>query len=129
VGGLGLEASAGAFAPSIVPVALGYVVAHYYSFAVVEAQNAFIRLSDPLGTGGNWLGLSHLQASYAFVGPTVVADLQVGAIVVGHVLGVIVAHDRAVKLFPRSRAVVGQIPLLVLMVTLTCGGLFLLFWD
>jgi hypothetical protein len=129
VGGLGLEASAGAFAPSIVPVALGYVVAHYYSFFVVEAQTAFIRLSDPLGIGANWLGLSGLQASYALVGPTAVADVQVGAIVVGHVLGVIVAHDRAVKLFPHSRAVVGQIPLLVLMVTLTCGGLFLLFWD
>lgn len=128
-GGLGLAASAGAFAPSLVPVALGYVVAHYYSFGVVEAQNAFVRLSDPLGTGANWLGLSHLQASYALVGPTAVADVQVGAIVVGHVLGVIVAHDRAVKLFPRSKAVLGQIPLLVLMVALTCGGLFLLFWD
>lgn len=129
VGGLGLEASAGAFAPSVVPVALGYVVAHYYSFFVVEVQNAAIRLSDPLGTGANWLGLTHLQPSYALVGPTAVADVQVAAIVVGHVLGVIVAHDRAVKLFPRSRAVAGQIPLLVLMVALTCGGLFLLFWD
>jgi hypothetical protein len=63
------------------------------------------------------------------VTPTIVADVQVAAIVVGHVLGVVVAHDRAVKLFPRSKAVVGQIPLLVLMVTLTCLGLFLLFWD
>jgi hypothetical protein len=129
VGGLGLAASAGAFAPSIVPVALGYVVAHYYSFFVVEVQHGFVRLSDPLGIGANWLGLSGLQASFALVGPTAVADVQVAAIVVGHVLGVIVAHDRAVKLFPRSKAVVGQIPLLVLMVALTCGGLFLLFWD
>jgi hypothetical protein len=45
------------------------------------------------------------------------------------VLGVVVAHDRAVRLFPRARAVIGQLPLLVLMVTLTCLGLFLLFWD
>jgi hypothetical protein len=128
-GGLGVVESARAFAPSVVPVALGYVVAHYYSFFVVEVQNAFIRLSDPLGAGANWLGLSHLQPSYALAGPTAVADVQVAAIVAGHVLGVVVAHDRAVKLFPRSRAVVGQIPLLVLMVALTCGGLFLLFWD
>ena len=129
IGGLRLEPSVMAFAPSVVPVAMGYVVAHYYSFFVVEAQNAFIRLSDPLGIGADWLGTSHLQASYALAGPTTVADVQVGAIVVGHVLGVIVAHDRAVQLFPRARAVVGQIPLLVLMLTLTCGGLFLLFWD
>jgi hypothetical protein len=129
VGGIDVRAAAGAFAPSVVPVALGYVVAHYYSFFVVEGQRAFIRLSDPLGIGANWLGTSYLQPSYVLATPTIVANVQVAAIVAGHVLGVVVAHDRAVKLFPRPRAVVGQIPLLVLMVTLTCLGLFLLFWD
>jgi hypothetical protein len=129
VGGMGVREATNAFAPSIVPVALGYVVAHYYSFFVVEGQQGFIRLSDPLGIGANWLGAAHLQPSYALVTPTLVANTQVLAIVVGHVLGVIVAHDRAVTLFPRARAVAGQIPLLVLMVTLTCLGLFLLFWD
>ena len=129
LGGIGLRAAAGAFAPSLVPVALGYVVAHYYSFFAVEAQNAVIRLSDPLGTGANWLGTAHLQPSYALATPTIVANAQVLAIVVGHVLGVVVAHDRAVGLFPRRTAVVGQIPLLVLMVVLTCLGLFLLFWG
>jgi hypothetical protein len=129
VGGTGAREAAGAFAPSIVPVALGYLVAHYYSFLVVEGQRAFIRLSDPLGIGANWLGTANLQPSYAPATPAIVANAQVLAIVVGHVLGVIVAHDRAVALFPRARAVVGQIPLLVLMVSLTCLGLFLLFWD
>jgi hypothetical protein len=129
VGGLEPVAAAHAFAPSVVPVALGYVVAHYYSFFMVEAQNAVIRLSDPLGIGANWLGTAHLQPSYALATPTIVADVQVAAIVVGHVLGVVVAHDRAVRLFPRRAAVLGQIPLLVLMVTLTCLGLFLLFWG
>lgn len=129
LGGIGVRESANAFAPSIVPVALGYVVAHYYSFLAVEGQQAFIRLSDPLGIGANWLGTAGLQPSYALVTPSIVANIQVVAIVVGHVLGVIVAHDRAVKLFPRPKAVVGQIPLLALMVTLTCLGLFLLFWD
>ena len=128
IGGLGVREAAGSFAPSVVPVALGYAVAHYYSFFIVEGQRAFIRLSDPLGIGANWLGTGGLQPSYALVTPTIVADVQVAAIVVGHVLGVVVAHDRAVKLFPRSRAVLGQVPLLVLMVTLTCLGLFLLFW-
>jgi hypothetical protein len=129
VGGIGVRPAAALFAPSVVPVALGYVLAHYYSFLAVEGQRAFIRLSDPLGTGANWLGTSHLQVSYALATPVIVANVQVVAIVIGHVLGVVVAHDRAVRLFPRARAVVGQLPLLVLMVTLTCLGLFLLFWD
>ncbi len=45
----------------------------------------------------------------------------------GHVLGVVLAHERAVTLFNRRVAVLGQLPLLVLMVAYTCGGLYLLF--
>jgi hypothetical protein len=122
-----VRALPGLLAPSVVPVALGYVVAHYYSFLVLEGQNAFVKLTDPLGTGADWLGTAGLEPSAALVTPGIVANLQVVAIVVGHVLGVVVAHDRAVSLFPRARAVLGQVPLLVLMVTLTCTGLFLLF--
>lgn len=116
-----------AFAHSVVPIALGYVVAHYYSLLVLEGQNAFIRLSDPLGTGADLLGLSGRAADTALIAPTVVATVQVVAIVVGHALGVVLAHDRAVRLFPRRRAVAGQLPLLALMVAYTCGGLLLLF--
>lgn len=116
------------FAPSVVPVACGYVVAHYYSFLVLESQRALVRLSDPLGIGANWLGTAGLTPNAAWVRPTLVANIMVISIVAGHVLGVVVAHDRAVRLFPRRGAVVGQLPLLVLMVTLTCLGLFLLFW-
>jgi hypothetical protein len=56
-----------------------------------------------------------------------VAVIQVCAVVVGHVLGVVLAHDRAVRLLPHGRAVAGQVPLLVLMVAYTVGGLSLLF--
>lgn len=127
VGGLAPSAMPGAFAHSLVPIALGYVVAHYYSLLVLEGQNALIRLSDPLGTGANLLGLSARAPAYGALQPTLVATVQVVAIVAGHVLGVVLAHDRAVRLFPRRRAVVGQLPLLVMMVAYTCGGLLLLF--
>lgn len=119
----------GLFAASILPVALGYVVAHYYSFFVVEAQRAVIKLSDPWGRGLDVLGTGDLQPGYAAVDPSVVVAVQVLAIVAGHVLGVVVAHERAVATFPRRAAVTGQLPLLVLMVTLTCTGLLLLFAE
>ncbi|GAB3597523.1 hypothetical protein GCM10027446_25790 [Angustibacter peucedani] len=127
VGGARVRSMPGAFAPSLVPVALGYVVAHYWSLLVLEGQNAFLHLDDPLGDGSSWLGLAGRAPNTALLQPTLVATVQVCAIVLGHVLGVVLAHDRAVRLFPRRHAVVGQLPLLVLMVTYTCGGLFLLF--
>ena len=84
-------------------------------------------MSDPLGTGANWLGTAGLHPSRRSSPPGFVAGVQVVAIVTGHVLGVVLAHERAVTLFPRRAAVLGQVPLLVLMVLYTVGGLTLLF--
>lgn len=115
------------FAPSLLPIAAGYLVAHYWSLWVFEGVNGLARLSDPLGTGANWLGTAGVKPSYALIEPTLVATIQMVSIVTGHLLGVVLAHEQAVTLFPRRAAVIGQIPLLVLMVFYTVGGLTLLF--
>ena len=116
-----------AFVHSVVPVALGYVVAHYYTLFAYEGQRGLAKLGDPLSTGADWFGLADLTPNSAPITPALVAAVQVLAVVIGHVVGVVLAHDRAVRLFPRTAAVIGQLPLLVLMVTLTCTGLILLF--
>ena len=116
-----------AFAPSLVPIAAGYLVAHYWSLWVWEGTNGLAKFSDPLGTGADWLGTAGVHPSGALIAPGLVAGIQVVAIITGHVLGVVVAHERALTLFPRRAAVVGQVPLLVLMVLYTVGGLTLLF--
>jgi hypothetical protein len=116
-----------AFVHSVVPVALGYVVAHYYTLFAYEGQRGLAKLGDPLSTGADWFGLARLTPNAAVITPSLVVVVQVLAVVIGHVVGVVLAHDRAVRLFPRRVAVIGQLPLLVLMVTLTCTGLLLLF--
>lgn len=57
---------------------------------------------------------------------TTIAVTQVLAIVLGHVVGVVAAHDRAVRVFPGRAATAGQYPLLAVMVALTAGGISLL---
>jgi hypothetical protein len=125
--GIPVRRLAGQFAPSLLPIAAGYLVAHYWSLWILEGQNTLIKLSDPLGIGANWLGTAGLTANDALLQPTLVATIQVVAIVTGHILGVVLAHERAVTLFQRRVAVIGQVPLLALMVGYTCGGLLLLF--
>jgi hypothetical protein len=115
------------FAHSLVPIVLGYVVAHYWSLLVLVGQQTVIQLSDPLGTGADWLGIGGRGIDTSLAASTLTAVIQVTAVVTGHVLGVVLAHDRAVRLLPRRRAIVGQVPLLVLMVVYTVGGLTLLF--
>ena len=127
VSGIPVRGLAAKFAPSLLPIAAGYVVAHYWSLLIFEGQNALTKLSDPLGIGANWLGTGGLTANAALLAPTLVATIQVVAIVTGHVLGVVLAHERAVTLFERRVAVIGQVPLLALMVGYTFGGLLLLF--
>jgi hypothetical protein len=115
------------FAHTLIPIVAGYVLAHYWSLLVLVGQQTLSQLSDPLGTGANLLGTSSLGVNPALADPSLVAVLQVAAIVAGHVGAVVLAHDRALRLLPRRRAVTGQLPLLVLMVGFTVGGLALLF--
>lgn len=125
--GLPARGVAAQLAPSLIPIAAGYLLAHYWSLLVYQGQNTLALLSDPLGTGANWIGTGHLTPARALLAPTLVAVVQATAIVLGHVLGVVVAHERAITLFERRHAVAGQAPLMVLMILYTVGGLSLLF--
>jgi hypothetical protein len=116
------------FAHSVAPIIVGYIVAHYLSYFVEVGQQTLIQLSDPLGRGDDYLGTADWQVSYWLsTHPTFLAVVKVLAVVTGHVLGVIAAHDRAIKLLPRRHQLTGQLPLLFVMVFFTVGGLYLLF--
>lgn len=116
----------GAFIHSVVPIAVGYAIAHYFSLFLLEGQQAWVLASDPFGTGADWFGTASWTIDFTRVTPRVVAVTQIGAIVVGHVLGVVAAHDRAVTLFQGRAAIRGQYPLLAVMVAYTLGGVALL---
>jgi len=118
--------AAGQYAHTLIPIVAGYIVAHYWSLLVFVGQETVIRFTDPLGTGADWLGLADRRADQTLLNLTFVAVLQVSAVVVGHVIGVILAHDRALRLSP-GRAVRAQIPMVTVMVGYTVGGLSLLF--
>ncbi|WP_307807688.1 hypothetical protein [Nocardioides xinjiangensis] len=116
------------FAHSVVPIIVGYVVAHYLSYFVEYGQTTVIQLSDPFSRGDDYLGTADLQVSYWLSShPTFLAVTKVLAVALGHVVGVVAAHDRAIKLLPRRHQLTGQLPMLVAMVGFTVGGLYLLF--
>lgn len=104
------------FAHSLLPIALGYLTAHYFSLLVTEFPRTVIMAG----------GTDNVPAPAPPLSPGGLATLQVTAVVTGHVLGVVAAHDRSVRLFPPSRAVAGQLPLFVLMIAYTLGGIGLL---
>lgn len=118
----------GRFAHSLVPIVVGYLVAHYLTLLVLEGQRTVIYLSDPLSSGADWLGTAGRGVDQTLATmPALIASVQVLAVVTGHVLGVVAAHDRSVRLFRGRAALLGQLPLLGVMVGYTVGGLLLLF--
>ena len=116
------------FAHSVVPIILGYIVAHYLSYWFEVGQDTLIKASDPLTTGADYLGTGDWSVNYWLsYHPTLLANIKVIAVVLGHVVGVIAAHDRAVRLLPPRHHLTGQLGMLVAMVFFTAGGLYLLF--
>jgi hypothetical protein len=116
------------FAHSVVPIVVGYVVAHYLTYLVEVGQDTLIKASDPFGTGADWFGTGDGRVNYWLsFHPTLLATTKVVAVVLGHVLGVVAAHDRAIRILPRRHQLTGQLPLLVAMIAFTVGGLYLLF--
>jgi hypothetical protein len=116
------------YAFSIIPIIVGYVIAHYLSFLVEIGTQTLIQASDPLSNGSNILGTGTWVIPYWLsYHPTFLAEIKVLSVVLGHVVGVVAAHERAIKLLPRKHQITGQIPLLVAMIAFTVGGLYLLF--
>ncbi|MFD5247519.1 hypothetical protein ACFWIW_23465 [Amycolatopsis sp. NPDC058340] len=97
-----------AFAPSLIPIMVGYTVAHYFSFAVFSGQQGFGSAID-----------------YTVVSTGVIALVQIAGIVAGHVLAVTSAHDRSVGVLRANYVKVGQYPMLALMIGYTALGIAL----
>ena len=115
------------FVLPLVPIAFAYLVAHYFSLFVIQGQFIYSLASDPFGNGWDLFGTVDFAPNLTIVSPETVWYVQVGALVVGHVAGLAIAHDRAVALFENRRdALRSQYPMLGLMVLYTVGGLWLL---
>jgi hypothetical protein len=86
------------YAHSLVPIAVGYVLAHYLTL-LLDVLSAY---------------------------PTPLAVVKVLFVVTGHVLAVVAAHDCALRVLPAHHRLTGQLSMLLLMVAITYTGLFLL---
>ena len=116
------------FVHSFIPIALAYLVAHYFTLVLYQEQAQFTYLlNDPLGEMSNLFGISTDPIDYKLISANAVSYIQVAALVIGHAAALMIAHDRAVAMFGDSRiAARSQYWMLALMVGFTTLGLFLL---
>jgi hypothetical protein len=127
-GGTGrLRGYAAAYVFSLVPIAVAYQVAHYYTLLLVQGQAIVRHVSDPFGWGWDLFGTGGFTINAAVIGADTVWFSQIALIVAGHVVAVYLAHVTALRLFENyRRALWSQVPMLVLMVLYTVSSLWIL---
>ncbi|MGH9274047.1 MAG: hypothetical protein ACRDZU_05300 [Acidimicrobiales bacterium] len=89
---------------ALVPLALGWFLAHDLTLLLFEGQNFYALLSDPIGEGWDLFGTIHHTIDYRVVQATWVRWSQVGLLAAGHVAAVVIAHDVALRLVRRRAA-------------------------
>lgn len=116
-----------AFAPAIIPVAVGYNVAHYFTLVALQGPDIVRLASDPFGRGWDLFGTTFHHPATLLLPADLVWHIQVAAILVGHVVGILFAHRIALRIFGTGKmAALNQFPTLVVMLLYTTTGLWIL---
>lgn len=115
------------FAYSLLPIAIVYNFAHYFGLLFTDAQYLIPLASDPFGVGWNLFGTAHYSVNIGLIGAAQIWYIQFAAIVLGHIMAAYIAHRIALREFnSRRHVLVGQIPMMILMVFYTAFGLWIL---
>jgi hypothetical protein len=118
---VGIEATAA----GLLPIAAGYLVAHYFTYLLIDGQRIVVALADPLQQGGDIgnFGFAFFEPSSSWLPPGLVWTVQLAAVVGGHMLGAWAGH---VVMARQTGAARGErrhrqreVPLAVIMVALT----------
>jgi len=112
------------YAPTLLPIALAYHIAHYLTSFLLDGQYVLGWLSEVLGAG-------HVHVTAGFLnspGPVrLIWMTQAGVVVAGHVIALLLAHAIAIRAGQSTRrAALAQAPLALFMVWYTVFGLWLL---
>jgi polyferredoxin len=118
-----------AYSYSLLPIALFYHLAHNLMHILMEGGAIVPMLSDPLGTGADYLGTADVQIGHLTSDATL-WWMQLGLILTGHLFGIVVAHRISRQLFSdEKQATRSLIPMLVMMVLISVAGLSLMVLD
>lgn len=118
---------ANSFAPSLIPIAVAYNVAHYFTLELIQGQQLIRLISDPFGVGWNLFNTIGYTINPSIVNASTVWYVQLGLIIIGHIAAVYIAHVIALKLYKNPQtARRSQYPMLTLMVLFTMTSLWII---
>jgi hypothetical protein len=114
------------FVHSLVPIALVYAMAHYFSSLIYGSAKLSFLVSDPLGHGWDLFGTASSGVN-PNLSQNAIWYCQIAFVVCGHVGALVLAHDRALAVYKDAQeAVRSQYWMLSIMVGFTSLALWLL---
>lgn len=109
----------------LVPIAVGYLVAHYLTYLLGDGQRLIVAISDPLQLGWDLFGTAFYEPGTDWIPPGLVWTIQLAAVVLGHIVGAWAGHIVATRdAGPSHDMRMRQVPLAMLMVGLTATTLW-----
>lgn len=126
-GELSTASAARLFVVTLIPIAIGYHLAHYLSYFLQQGQLVLRLVSDPFALGWDLFGTAHYRPNFDVVGARFIWYVSVIAIVTGHIVAVYCAHRIALRKIPdRQKVLASQLPMLVLMIAYTVISLWII---
>lgn len=112
-----------AMGAGLLPVAVGYLIAHYLTYLLIDGQRILIAFSDPLQQGWDLFGTAFFEPQDAWFSTSLAWSIQLAAVVGGHVVGAWAGHAAAQR-SSIVRGRLGQLPLALVMIALTTATLW-----
>lgn len=115
------------FSFSLIPIAAAYNIAHYFTLLFIQGQSIISQISDPFNLGWNIFGTINYKVNIALLGASTIWNVEVAVIIIGHIAAVYFAHLKAQEIYMQNKkAIMSQIPMLLLMISYTMLGLWIL---
>lgn len=109
-----------AMGAGLLPISVGYLIAHYLTYLLSDGQRIVIAIADPLQLGWDVTGTAFFEPSIAWLPASITWAVMFSAVVGGHVLGAWAGHlDAEGPPNPATRSRLAQWPLAAVMVGLT----------
>ena len=108
----------------LVPIAVGYLIAHYLTFLLGDGQRIVVVISDPFLQGWDLFGTAFYEPGTDWIPPILLWTVVLGAVIGGHMLGAWSGHAAAAGSSSAQGQRRRELPLALLMIGLTVATLW-----
>jgi len=114
------------FVMTLLPIAIGYHIAHYLSYLLIAGQLIVPLASDPYALGWNLFNTKDYRINIGIINAKNMWSIILVSVIVGHILSMFLSHVRASQLCGSTSRILIQLPLVGLMILYTGVSLWIL---